>query len=109
MRDIFVTIVVLGSVPVILARPWIGILMWCWLSYMNPHKLAWGFAYSMPFAFVIAVSTLLGLLFSKESKKLPVTRETIVMVALLAWMVVTSSFAFYPTYAWEQFEKVAKI
>jgi len=28
MRDIFVTLVVFGSLPFILWRPWIGIIMW---------------------------------------------------------------------------------
>jgi probable O-glycosylation ligase (exosortase A-associated) len=108
MRDLFVTAVVFGSVPLILARPWIGILMWAWISYMNPHKLAWGFAYSMPFAMIIALATLTGLLFSKEPKKFPLTRETGVMLALAAWMVVTTTFAYYD-FAWTQFDKVAKI
>jgi len=44
MRDLFVLAVVFGSVPVILARPWIGVLVWSWLAYMNPHRLAWGIA-----------------------------------------------------------------
>src|SRR4051812_24184747 len=108
MRDIFVTIVVLGSVPVILRRPWIGILMWCWMSYMNPHKLAWGFAYAMPFAMMVALATLVGLLFSNEPKKFPITRETVVMLVLAAWMVVTTTFAIYD-FAWVQFDKVSKI
>lgn len=108
MRDFLVTGVVFASLPFILARPWIGILMWCWISYMNPHKLAWGFAYSMPFAMLIALATLVGLLLSKEPKKFPLTRETAIMLMLSVWMVVTSTFALYD-FAWLQFEKVAKI
>jgi probable O-glycosylation ligase (exosortase A-associated) len=109
MRDLFVTGVVFGSLPFILWRPWLGIIMWCWISYMNPHKLAWGFAYSMPFAMIIALTTLAGLLFSNEPKKFPATRETIVMLAVVAWMAVTTSFSFYPLYAWPEFDKVGKI
>ncbi len=43
-RDFFVLIVVMGSLPLILSRPFLGVLMWSWLSYLNPHKLSWGFA-----------------------------------------------------------------
>ena len=43
MRDIFVTLVVFGSLPLILWRPFYGIIMWTWLGYMNPHRMAWGF------------------------------------------------------------------
>ena len=45
MRDIALVIIVFGSLPFILARPYIGILMWSWLGYMSPHRLAYGFAY----------------------------------------------------------------
>ena len=50
MRDIAVTLAVFGSLPFILRRPWIGILVWTWLGFMNPHRLAWGFSITLPFA-----------------------------------------------------------
>jgi len=48
MRDLFVTAVIFGLLPFIFKRPWVGILVWAWLSYMNPHRLAWGFALISP-------------------------------------------------------------
>jgi hypothetical protein len=36
MRDLFVTLVVFGFLPVALIKPHIGILVWAWLAYMNP-------------------------------------------------------------------------
>ena len=57
MRDLFVTLAVLGLIPLILRRPWLGILAWSWLGYMNPHRLCWGFATTMPFALMIALVT----------------------------------------------------
>lgn len=109
MRDLFVTAVVFGSVPVILWRPWIGIIVWSWLSYMNPHKQAWGFATTMPFAFVVAVATLTGILFMREPKRIPWTRESITLALLLVWMFITTLVAMNPEGAWPQLEKVAKI
>jgi len=109
VRDIFVTLVVFGSLPFILRRPWIGIIMWCWLSYMNPHKLSWGFAYDMPFAMLVALCTLLGLLFSREPKRIPWTRETILLLLFDLWTVMTTFFALYPEGAWEQLDKIWRI
>jgi probable O-glycosylation ligase (exosortase A-associated) len=109
MRDLFVTAVVFGSLPFILWRPWIGIIMWCWLSYMNPHKQAWGFATTMPFALIVALTTLVAMLVSREPKRFPWTRETVVMLLFLGWMFVTTSTALFPELAWPQLEKVAKI
>jgi probable O-glycosylation ligase (exosortase A-associated) len=109
MRDLFVTLVVFGSLPYILSKPYVGIYMWSWLGYMNPHRLTWGFAYSFPFSFVVGIATLVALMFSREPKKIPWTRESIVLLLLILWMLVTTIFSLHPALAWLLMEKVAKI
>lgn len=109
MRDLFVTAVIFGSIPLIIRRPWVGILLWCWLSYMNPHRLSWGFAYNFPFSLIIALATLGGMFYQRVDKTIPWTRETKLLVAFICWMCVTTFFAFYPAEAEAQFSKVIKI
>ena len=109
MRDLFVTMVVMGSLPLILYRPYIGILMWSWIGYMNPHRLSWGFAADFPFAMIIAITTLTAMLFSRESKKIPITRETIVLLMFVAWMGITTLTALHPDLAQTEYIKVIKI
>ncbi len=109
MRDIFVTVVVFSVLLMIFKHPHYGIYLWSWLSYMNPHKLAWGFATTIPFALMTAVLTITVYLLSKEPKRMPWTTETVLIVALLAWVTFTTFFAFYPDLAWEQWNKVLKI
>jgi probable O-glycosylation ligase (exosortase A-associated) len=109
MRDIAVTAVIFSTLPFILWRPYIGVLVWTWLAFMNPHRLTWGFAYDMEFALIVAITTLIALLLSKEEKKIPWTRESVVLLVFIGWMVLTSFFAAYPTLAWPQLEKVVKI
>ncbi|BBA32411.1 uncharacterized protein sS8_0445 [Methylocaldum marinum] len=109
LRDIFVTVVVFGLLPRILLRPDIGILLWCWLSYMNPHKLSWEFAHDFPFAMITAIAILCGVLAWKEPKKIPWSPVTIVLVLFIAWMFVTTLFAMNPDPAWRQWDKVWKI
>ncbi|MFN2338581.1 MAG: putative O-glycosylation ligase, exosortase A system-associated [Gammaproteobacteria bacterium] len=109
MRDIAVTLVIFSLIPLILARPYIGVLVWSWLGYMNPHRLTWGFAYTMPFAMIVALATLTALLMSKEPKRIPWTRETILLLVLIAWMFMTTVFSLYPWAAWEQWDKVWRI
>ncbi len=109
MRDIVVTLAVFGSLPFILARPYIGILVWSWLGYMNPHRLAWGFSTEMPFAFMVALATFAAILMSQEKKQIPWTRETKLLLAFTAWMFITTVFAMYPWLAWPQWDKVWKI
>jgi putative inorganic carbon (HCO3(-)) transporter len=108
MRDILVTAIVFGILPFIFKRPWIGILLWCWLGYMNPHRQTWGFAYDFPFAFICAIVTILAFLFSRE-KEMIWTRETVSLLMFIGWMYTTTLFAFYPDLAWIQWEKVWKI
>ncbi|HRY16155.1 MAG TPA: DUF5935 domain-containing protein, partial [Candidatus Competibacteraceae bacterium] len=66
MRDLLIVTIVLIAAVMALKRPWIGVMNWTWLSIMNPHRYAWGFAYSAPVAAIAAASTLLGLLFTKN-------------------------------------------
>ena len=65
MRDILITIIILGSLPFILKSPAIGGLMWVWVSVMNPHTQGWGFATQLPFAMIIAVATMASMLLSR--------------------------------------------
>lgn len=109
MRDIIVTSVVFGVLLLAFKHPHYGIYLWNWLSYMNPHKLAWGFATSIPFAFMTAIVTLTAYLFSKEPKRMPWTPETILLLIYLGWVTFTTFFAFYPDLAWLQWDKVLKI
>jgi len=109
MRDILVTAIVFGVLPFIFKRPWIGIMLWCWLGYMNPHRQAWGFAYDMPFAFITAIVTITAFMFSKEKKEMVWTRETILLLMFIGWMLITTYFALYSELAWEQWGKVWRI
>jgi probable O-glycosylation ligase (exosortase A-associated) len=101
--------VVLGALPMILMRPAIGILLWSWLGYMNPHRLAWGFASNFPWAQTIAGATLIGLVVTRGDKRLPKDVLVFLLIAFNVWMVVTTMFAIYPDGAWGKLDKVLKI
>ena len=109
MRDIALTLIFFGALTYVFSRPYIGIYLWTWLSLMNPHRLTYGFAFTFPFAQIVALATLASMLVSKEPKRLPWTRETVVMLVFILWMLFTTVFAMYPELAWEQWNKVWKI
>jgi probable O-glycosylation ligase (exosortase A-associated) len=109
MRDLFLTGVIFSLIPFIFKRPWFGILLWSWLGYMNPHRLTWGFAYDFPFAMIVGLVTILAFMASKEKKEMVWTRETILLLIFIAWMLATTFFAFNPQWAWFQWDKVWKI
>lgn len=93
MRDILIAAVVIGLLPFILRSPRLGAYVWAWLSMMNPHKLAYGFAYTFPFAHLVAVSTLIGFLFSRERRPFPFNNITFLYLVFVFWMTITSLFA----------------
>ena len=109
MRDLLVTGVIFSLLPFIFKRPWLGVLLWSWLGYMNPHRLAYGFAYDFPFAMIVGLVTIVAFLFSKEKKEMIWSRETVVLLIFVGWMLFTTFFAFYPEAAWFQWNKVWKI
>lgn len=109
MRDLAVTLAVFATLPFILKRPYIGALVWAWLSLMNPHRLAYGFAMTMPFAQIVAIVTLVGVFSSSEQKRFPWSREVIVLIFFIAWMILTTQFAVVPGAAEAHLEKVLKV
>lgn len=109
MRDLLVAAIVFGVLPFVLRRPWVGVLLWSWLGYMNPHRLTFGFAYDFPFAMIVGLVTIVAFLFSKEKKEMIWSRETVVLLIFIGWMLFTTLLAFYPEDAWAQWSKVWKI
>jgi len=109
MRDIALTLIFFGFLTFVFSRPYVGIYIWTWLGLMNPHRLTYGFAFSFPFAQIAAIVTLISMIASKEPKRIPWTRETVLLLVFILWMLVTTLFSFYPELAWEQWGKVWKI
>src|SRR5258706_4985350 len=109
MRDIVITLFVLGTLPFILKRAWLGMLMWVWVGVMNPHRLSWGFAYNWPFAQIVAIATFLALIFAQRRWRFPWTAPTIFLLLFVLWMSVSTTFALLPENVFEAWGKVMKI
>ncbi len=109
MRDLFVLGVFTGLLPFALRHTWIGVLLWTWISIMNPHKLAFGFAYDAPFAAVAAGVTLLSMLVSRDKLSMPSSPVVKVLFAFVIWMCITTAASFFPALSSEQLSKVLKI
>ena len=93
MRDILITAIILGALPFALRSPRIGAYLWAWIALMVPHRAAFGFARTLPFAQMVAITTMIGLVFSKERKPFPVNSITVVQLLFVLWMSFTSLFA----------------
>lgn len=110
MRDLLLSLVVAGLLPVALVRPVAGAYLWAWLSIMNPHQLAYGFARSVPWAMLAALVTLVGFLFTRDKRALPNNGGTVLLGMLIVWFCVTSYFSINdPDAVWERWTFAMKI
>ena len=109
MRDVGLILFFLACVPKMLQRPWLGVVMWVWLSVMNPHRLAWGFAYDLQFAAATVAITTIGLLLTKDDRRLPMTAPVVALFAFTFWMCLTSIAPFHAGSGFDMWSRVMKI
>ncbi len=109
MRDFVVLLIIFGSIPIILRYPHVGILMWSWVSYMNPHRYTWSFAYDFPVAMVIGIATLVSWLISREPKSFPLTGVTVLLGLLTVWISITTAVGIHPDLSYPKWDRSMKI
>ena len=113
MRDILLTIAIVGLLPLCVYRPWLGVVTWSWFGLMNPHRLTWDFAYTLPFGQWIAIATLFGFFIHVIRNGLPsgALKSAQLRLLLLLWILFTVStvFALQPEDAWMAWEQITKI
>ena len=109
MRDLLLLGIVIGALPFALRFTWVAVLLWTWISIMNPHKLAFGFATHAPFAAVAAGAALISILYSRDRLKWTFTPPVVALILFVLWMCITTALAFYPAQSWAQLNKILKI
>jgi probable O-glycosylation ligase (exosortase A-associated) len=109
MRSLLVALLVFGSLPVIVIKPHVGVLVWSWIGYMNPQTLTWGFAENFPFAMVVGAVTIAAWLFSREPKTVPWHPLVLLMAMFAAWISFTTLFAAYPDHAQAKWDRTMKV
>jgi probable O-glycosylation ligase (exosortase A-associated) len=110
MRDLAFTLLYAFISAFAITRPWLGMFIWSWMDYMNPHRLCYSYAkYSIPFSLIASLLTFGSFFISSEPKRFVWTRETILLICFAAWMNVTVWFALNPSEAWVEWDRVMKI
>lgn len=109
MRDIVILLFIFGMVPFMIKKPWIGVMMWIWISVMNPHQFGWGLAADLRVALVAGIATLIGLVVTRDQVKLPVNSTILLLILLPFWTTVSLAFSFHFADALVRWEGVMKI
>ena len=110
MRDYILIGFVLASLPIGLIRPYYGLLVYAWISYMYPHLLTWSFAQSFPVGKFSAISAIVGTVIRQAGDTAPLRqRESVLLLLFFFSFTFSGFFAFYPDDAWAKWQDVTKI
>jgi probable O-glycosylation ligase (exosortase A-associated) len=93
MRSLLFVLDMLCLLPVAMVRPFVGVLLWDWIAFMNPHKLVWGFGVNWPWALASFVVTIIGWAFSREPKRVTVNPTTVLMALFVLSVTFNMPFA----------------
>jgi probable O-glycosylation ligase (exosortase A-associated) len=101
VRGLLIFLAVFSALPFALVYPFVGVLLWEWISFMSPHREAFGLAATFPFNFYIAVVTVGAWIFSSEAKSLPSQILPGLLIAFALFVSLTTFFALEHTSAYE--------
>jgi probable O-glycosylation ligase (exosortase A-associated) len=91
MRALVFIATLLATLPLGFVAPYASVLLWCWLSFMSPHQLI--FLSGLPVVYMAAIVTAIGLIMSREPKRLPRGAAPWLLIFLMIWATVSTVFA----------------
>jgi putative inorganic carbon (HCO3(-)) transporter len=116
MRDIVFLVAFVSSIPLIFVSPFNGVIVWYAFSLGNFHTLTWGSFGGFYYGYIIAISTVVSWMISREKKSLPLTPLSVMTLIFMVWITMTtvaaSPAATIPGHAWslwDQWKTVEKI
>jgi putative inorganic carbon (hco3(-)) transporter len=109
MRDVGLMLLIIGASLYALRQPWIGVLMWSWVSLMNPHNEFTYAAANWPVASIVAIGTLLGVLFTRDKQSPLLGAPMVTLLAFVIWTCITLPFSFYLDASLSLWERSMKI
>jgi putative inorganic carbon (hco3(-)) transporter len=110
MRDVALTAVLGVLLATVLAHPFVGVLLWNLIAFMNPHRMVWGFASAIPWAMVIFVITIIACIARGELRMPPANLTVVLLFALMVMFTITSIVALgEPESVWAKWDRVTKI
>lgn len=109
MRDILIVGIVFFGSLYALKQPWVGVMLWTWISLMNPHSLAYGFSQTFPVAAIVAGATIIGLTITRERRNPFLSTPVIWLALFMAWICITYLFSYNLEGSAEMLKKVMKI
>lgn len=108
MRSLLLAVVIFAVLPVMFFEPFVGVLMWSWVSFMSPMRLVYGFADAVPFALIIAVTCVAGWVFGRRRRRVPLDATILLFAAFMLAYTASAFFALAPDAAWPKWWETTK-
>jgi probable O-glycosylation ligase (exosortase A-associated) len=108
IRALLLQLMLVAVVPLALYAPYVGIYAYYWISFGGPESQVFG-APQVDWGKVVAIAALLSWLFSRNSKALPMSAVTVLVVLFYLWTGLTTLTARVPVPAQEHFFLWSKI
>ncbi|AOU98520.1 putative O-glycosylation ligase, exosortase A system-associated [Acidihalobacter yilgarnensis] len=113
MRALVFMLFMAGTIPMALAEPYIGLLVWVLLSDMNIYREVYGFASDFRWVLIISIVTIFSMLINRHSvKRIEWSALSITMVLFAIMTSISTAFAMVPWFAtphWIQFLKIMAV
>jgi probable O-glycosylation ligase (exosortase A-associated) len=110
MRDLAFAATLVSLLALAAARPFVGVLVWCWIGFMNPHRECWGFAVSMPWAMLTFLVTVFGCVVAREPKRLSLNAVTVLLAVFGVCITLTSIIGITPAeQRWQMWDRTIKV
>ncbi len=107
MRAYLFLLMFISYLPLAFVTPFVGAMLWCWISLMAPHEMTYGL---LPFSYalVVAVMMFLATLVSSERKLPPNTAVTWAMVGMIIFATLAQISAFDPVISYTRWDTIWK-
>jgi putative inorganic carbon (HCO3(-)) transporter len=99
VRDLIVQAIIFAALPVILFRPFFGLLTYSWLAYMRPQDMTWGASRVLPLSQWVALAMLAGILIAMalgHERLATFKLQAVLMILLGLWISLTVVTAVLP-------------
>jgi len=107
VRSLFLTVLIIALLPSAFLTPFIGVLLWSWVSFMSPHRLVWGIGDSLPWAVIVGLVGIAGWLVS-ERRRIPLDATTVLLALLAVLFTISTYYSLVPDRAWIKWEAILK-
>jgi probable O-glycosylation ligase (exosortase A-associated) len=99
----------LPILPMAFLAPFVGLLAWTWISFMNPHLEAVGFLSSFPLLDILAAVTILAWIMAPDKKEFPKDPVIALLLIFIFWCCITTIFSQNIEMSFEKLVKIFKI